>query len=126
MPATTAHRILVVDDEVDAARILQMGLERAGYQVITAQNGTEALAVVATTPSDLILLDIGMPGMDGLQVLACLKSDPETRHIPVVMLTAAADYQDMQRGWEHGSDLYLTKPIDPIELTSYIDTLLAD
>lgn len=121
-----ARRILVVDDEVDTTRILQMGLEQGGYQVIMAQNGAEALAAIAAELPDLILLDVDMPGMNGLQVLDHLKGDAATQHIPVVMLTAAADYHDMQRGWEHGSDLYLTKPIDPIELTSYVHTLLCD
>lgn len=125
MVKTTARKILVVDDEVDAARMLQIGLEQGGYQVITAQDGTEALAMVAATPPDLILLDVKMPGMNGLQVLDRLKGDVATQHIPVVILTAAAEYQDMQRGWEHGSDLYLTKPICAIELTSYMQTLLS-
>lgn len=125
MLETATRKILVVEDEADTARIIQLGLEQGGYEVITVHNGTEALAVVATAQPDLILLDVEMPGMNGLQVLDHLKRDAATRHIPVVMLTAAADYPDMQRGWEHGTDLYLTKPINPIDLATYMRTLLS-
>ncbi|MBV9468676.1 MAG: response regulator [Abitibacteriaceae bacterium] len=123
--ATSARKILVVDDEQDIVRSIQLGLEQVGYQVHTARDGHEALSAVATERPDLIILDVRMPVMDGLQVLDCLKGDAKTHDIPIVMLTAAADQQDMKKGWEHGSDLYLTKPIHPVQLADYMQTLLS-
>lgn len=117
--------ILVVDDEPDVVRLLQVNLEQAGYQVITAENGQDALGRVAADNPDLILMDHMMPVMDGLEALKNLKGNQTTAKIPVVILTANNSYAEMAKGWESGTDLYLTKPIIVAELMSYIDCILS-
>lgn len=117
--------ILVVDDEQDTVRLLQFNLEKAGYRVITAENGQRALECVASNKPDLILMDHSMPVMDGLEALKHFKGNPATAEIPVVILTANASYSAMSKGWESGTDLYLTKPIMASELTSFIERILS-
>lgn len=117
--------ILVVDDEQDVIRLLQINLEQAGYQVITAENGKDALERVAERRPDLILMDHMMPVMDGLEALRNLKDDQTTAKIPVVILTANDSYSEMSKGWESGTDLYLTKPVPTAELMEFIDCILS-
>src|SRR5260370_18636960 len=87
-------RLLVVDDEPDIALLCRINLEAAGYQVVTAGDGREALKLVTETIPDLVLLDVLMPDPDGLAVLAEIRQNPATAHVPVVMLTARADTSD--------------------------------
>ncbi len=115
-----AKKILAVDDEKHIVRLVQVNLERAGYQVATAYDGVEALKKVQEYQPDLIVLDVMMPQMDGFEVLKHLKANPETRDIPVVMLTAKAQDADVFRGWQSGVDCYLTKPFNPLELLSFV------
>ena len=118
------HKILVVDDEAELAHTFQIWLQQKGYEVSIAFDGPQALRLVAAKRPDLILLDVWMPGMSGLEVLERLKADPQTRGIPVIILSAANQYEDMQKGWQGGTDLYLTKPIQLIQLSEYIETVL--
>ena len=111
-------RILIVDDVPVNTRLLQAKLAAEYYQVETAQNGFEALRLVNSWQPDLILLDVMMPDMDGYQTCRRLKSDSQTTHIPVVMITALGDVTERLRGLEVGADDFLTKPLD-------YDTLLA-
>jgi two-component system alkaline phosphatase synthesis response regulator PhoP/two-component system response regulator VicR len=120
MSADTNKTILVVDDEKHIVRLVQINLERAGYKVITAQDGKEGLQKAQQEKPDLIVLDVMMPYMDGFEVLKHLKKDPETRNIPVIMLTAKAQDADVFRGWKEGVDTYLTKPFNPMELLSFV------
>ena len=113
-------KILAVDDERHIVRLVQVNLERAGYQVISAFDGKEALKKVESEKPDLIVLDVMMPHMDGFEVLTRLKSDDKTKNIPVVMLTAKAQDADVFRGWASGVDCYLTKPFNPIELLTFV------
>jgi two-component system alkaline phosphatase synthesis response regulator PhoP len=113
-------KILAVDDERHIVRLVQVNLERAGYQVVSAFDGKEALKKVESEKPDLIVLDVMMPHMDGFEVLKRLKSDDKTRNIPVVMLTAKAQDADVFRGWASGVDCYLTKPFNPIELLTFV------
>jgi two-component system alkaline phosphatase synthesis response regulator PhoP len=113
-------RILAVDDERHIVRLVQVNLERAGYQVISAFDGKEALKKVESEKPDLIVLDVMMPHMDGFEVLKRLKADDKTKNIPVVMLTAKAQDADVFRGWASGVDCYLTKPFNPIELLTFV------
>ncbi|NUQ71025.1 MAG: response regulator [Chthonomonadales bacterium] len=113
-------KILAVDDEKAIVRLVQVNLEREGYEVVTAYDGREALEKVASERPDLIVLDVMMPYMDGFEVLQNLKKDPETRDIPVIMLTAKAQDQDVFRGWQSGVDCYLTKPFNPMELKAFV------
>ncbi len=113
-------KILVVDDEKPIVRLVQVNLEHAGYEVITAYDGKEALEKVAQEKPDLIVLDVMMPQMDGFEVMQRLQANPETRDIPVIMLTAKAQDADVFRGWQAGVTLYLTKPFSPFELISFV------
>ncbi|MBM3494449.1 MAG: response regulator [Armatimonadetes bacterium] len=115
-----AKKILAVDDEKAIVRLVQVNLEREGYQVVTAYDGREALEKVASERPDLVVLDVMMPYMDGFEVLQQLKKDPETRDIPVIMLTAKAQDADVFRGWQSGVDCYLTKPFNPMELKAFV------
>ena len=118
------RKILVTDDEMPVVRIIKTNLELEGFQVVTAFNGEEALSQVQTEKPDLVILDVMMRKMDGWEVLARLKGDPATEDLPVVMLTALSQIEDMDRGARLGNDCYLTKPFDPTELISMVRRLL--
>ncbi len=107
------EKILVVDDEEDILELLSFNLSREGYQVFTAATGEEALNLSRSTNPDLIVLDLMLPGMDGLEVAKILKTDPGLRHIPIVMLTAKGEEADIVTGLELGADDYVTKPFSP-------------
>ncbi len=113
-------KILAVDDERHIVRLVQVNLERAGYTVVTAYDGKEALEKIASEQPDLVVLDVMMPYMDGFEVLQNLRKNPETRELPVIMLTAKAQDADVFRGWQSGVDCYLTKPFNPMELISFV------
>ena len=113
-------KILAVDDEKHIVRLVQITLEKEGYELITASNGREALEKVAVEKPDLVVMDVMMPEMDGLEALAKMKNDPATAGIPVIMLTAKAQDSDVFRGWQSGADLYLTKPFNPSELVTFV------
>ena len=115
--------MVVADDDPDIVDILTFNLEAAGYQVQSASDGAAALELATGTAPDLVVLDIMMPRMDGLQVLAALKAEPTTKEIPVVMLTAKTSDSDLWQGWEAGADYYITKPFDLEELLRFIGYL---
>jgi signal transduction histidine kinase len=117
-------RILVVDDTPDIQELLRIHLEAAGYQVLVAGNGQEALAAVTAEAPDLILLDVLMPVMDGYEVCRRLKADGETAFIPIVILTALQDLSHRLRGIELGADDFLTKPFNHLELLTRVRSLL--
>ncbi len=118
-------KILACDDERHIVRLIQVNLERAGYGVITAFDGTDALRKVDSDRPDLIVLDVMMPKMDGFEVLKRLQANPETRDIPVIMLTAKAQDMDVFKGWSSGASAYLTKPFNPLELLTFIKRVLS-
>jgi two-component system alkaline phosphatase synthesis response regulator PhoP/two-component system response regulator VicR len=120
-----ARKILTCDDEKNIVRLIQVNLERQGYEVVTAYNGRECLEKVETEQPDLILLDLMMPEMTGFEVLEVLKADPKTAKIPVIMLTARTQDQDVLKGWQSGVECYLTKPFNPIELITFIKRIFA-
>ena len=115
-----AKRILAVDDERHILRLVQINLEKAGYEVVTATNGREAIEAATEKKPDLIVMDVMMPEMDGFEALQNLKSNEETEKIPVIMLTAKAQDADVFHGWQSGADLYLTKPFNPMELLTFV------
>ena len=117
------RRVVVADDDPDIVDILVFNLTAAGYDVESAADGVAALELVTASRPDLVVLDIMMPRMDGLQVLAALKAEPETKEIPVVMLTARASDTDLWEGWDAGADYYITKPFDLEELLRFIGYL---
>lgn len=120
-----ARKILTCDDEKNIVRLIQVNLERQGYEVVTAYNGRECLEKVDSEKPDLILLDLMMPEMSGFEVLEALKGNPATAKIPVIMLTARTQDKDVLRGWQGGVECYLTKPFNPIELITFIKRIFA-
>ena len=118
-------RILIVDDEPLNVDYLEQELESLGFTTDTAANGLEALERVAAAPPDLVLLDVMMPRMDGFNALRILKGDPDTRLIPVVLMTALNSLEDRVRGIEAGADDFLSKPVDDRELLARIRTALS-
>lgn len=117
-------RILVVDDQAANVRLLEARLQAEYFDVCTAADGFEAIEVAGTEQPDLILLDVMMPGMDGYETCSRLKADRNTRHIPVVMVTALDQREDRIRGLEAGADEFLTKPIDDVALFARVRSLL--
>jgi CheY-like chemotaxis protein len=113
--------ILVVDDEDSIRSLLRQELGEAGYHIEEASNGKEALAKVRINRPDLIILDVMMPEMNGFDVAAILKNDPQTMDIPIIVLSIV---QDKARGFRIGVDRYLTKPIDTTSLFAEVGTLL--
>lgn len=119
-------KILAVDDERHIVRLIQVNLERAGYTVVTAYDGREALQKIEAEQPDLVVLDVMMPYMDGLEALKRIRANPATRALPVIMLTAKAQDQDVFQGYSHGVDIYLTKPFNPIELLTFIKRIFSE
>jgi len=117
-------RILVVDDEIYIVHILDFSLGMEGYEVITALDGEQALERLKKDRPDLIVLDIMMPKLDGYEVCKAIKSNPETRHIPVILLSAKGRNVDQKMGYDVGADDYITKPFSPRKLVERINQLL--
>jgi len=118
------HKIMIVDDEADVVDMLVINLRAAGFQVIAVEDGAAALAKARNEAPSLIVLDLMLPRMPGLEICRVLKSDVATRHIPVIMLTAKAEEVDKIVGLELGADDYVTKPFSPRELILRINRSL--
>lgn len=117
-------RILVVDDEPDILNLLDYNLRKAGFKVLSAKDGPEAIDTARQQRPDLILLDIMLPDMEGTEVLKRLKTFDTTRHIPVIMLTAKGEEVDKIIGFELGAEDYITKPFSPRELILRVRAVL--
>jgi phosphate regulon transcriptional regulator PhoB len=117
-------RVLIVEDEPDIRELVVHHLKREGYQVSTAASGEEALRQVHASLPDLVLLDLMMPAMDGLEVCRRLRQDPGTATLPIVMLTAKGDEVDRVIGLEIGADDYVVKPFSPKELLARVRAVL--
>jgi adenylate cyclase len=120
----TPPRILIADDNPSNRDILQTRLAIHGYEILTATDGEEALRIAREKQPDLVLLDIMMPKIDGLQVCRLLKADPSLPFIPIIMITAKTDSKDIVAGLEAGGDEYLTKPVDQAALVARIKSML--
>ena len=120
-----SRRVLVVDDHPPVIIIIRKVLEGGGFRVLSARTGDECLAAVHAEQPDLLILDLVMPGMDGLEVLRTLRQDPETRHLPVIVLTAWRSEGDELNGRLGGADRYLTKPFRTAELVAAVEEVLA-
>jgi DNA-binding response OmpR family regulator len=117
--------VLVVDDDPVIQKLLQVNFEMEDYTVLTASDGVEGLARAREERPDIVVLDIMMPRMNGLEVASALKADPDTARIPVILLSAKAQGSDLQAGSDTGADDYVTKPFDPLELLERVSSLLA-
>ena len=117
-------RVLIVEDEPDIRELVVHHLKREGYQVSAASSGEEALRQVQAAPPDLVILDLMMPAMDGLEVCRRLRQDPATVSLPIVMLTAKGDEVDRVLGLEIGADDYIVKPFSPKELLARVRAVL--
>jgi two-component system phosphate regulon response regulator PhoB len=117
-------RILTVDDEEDILELVAYNLKKGGYHVTCVSTGEAALKAVRAEPPDLILLDLMLPGLDGLEVCRLLKQDPGTQPIPIVMLTAKGEESDIVLGLELGADDYVTKPFSPRVLLARVKAVL--
>ena len=116
--------VLVADDEEDIRALVAFRLKRAGYEVITAADGEEALRLATTRLPDLAVLDMMMPKATGLEVTRSMREREATRDIPVILLTARAQEADVAHGYEVGADDYIKKPFSPKDLQTRVQTLL--
>src|SRR5437762_7297345 len=123
-PSAPAERVLVVDDEPDIVALVAYHLAKSGYSVSTATSGPEGLAVARRDRPSLIILDLMLPGLSGLEVMEELRGDPATSRIAVLMLTARREESDRIKGLSVGADDYLTKPFSPQELVLRVAAIL--
>lgn len=123
----TASRpvVLVADDDPDILQLVALHLRRLGCDVITAADGSSALALAQERLPQLAVLDVSMPGLTGLDVTAALRAAEATREIPVILLTARVQSADVERGLEAGASGYVTKPFSPLELSERVRALLS-
>ena len=121
---TVSQHVLVVDDEEDLLELVRYNLSKEGYRVTCFATGEDALKTARKQPPDLIVLDLMLPAVDGLEVCRRLKGDPKTRDIPIIMLTAKSEESDMVAGLERGADDYIAKPFSPRVLAARIKALL--
>ena len=118
-------RVLVIDDDPVIVKLLRVNFEIEGFDVISAGDGHEGLEKARTEAPDVLVSDIMMPRMNGLELVSALKADPTTADLPVLLLSAKAQTADVQRGFELGADEYVTKPFDPLELIERVTALVA-
>jgi len=116
--------ILVVDDNQQNLELLQAYLEDVDCQAVPARDGLEALEIIAKDPPDLILLDVMMPKMSGFEVCKRIKNNPKTSDIPVIMVTALNEFGDIERAIDSGTDDFLSKPVNKLELLTRVKTML--
>jgi two-component system alkaline phosphatase synthesis response regulator PhoP len=118
------YKILLVDDEPDLLELVKYNLIRDGYEVFTAEDGRQALVLAKEIKPDLIVLDVRMPGLDGIETCRRIRSDPKIANLPVIMLTALGQEIDELKGLDAGADDYLTKPVSYRKLQARVNTLL--
>jgi CheY-like chemotaxis protein len=121
---TSARLVLVADDEEDILTLVSTIVERAGHEVVSVRDGAQVLAAIRERRPDLVVLDISMPEVDGLEVLRRVRADGETRELPVLLLSARAQEADVRRGFDTGASAYVKKPFSPSELARRVDELL--
>ena len=124
MIAVAKQKVLVIEDEPDILEVIQYNLEREGHKVIACRNGEQGLSRIRTDNPDLVILDLMLPGMDGVEVCRQVKADPITRAIPIIMVTAKSEESDIVLGLGIGADDYLGKPFSPRELIARVKVVL--
>ena len=117
-------KILIVDDEPDIVQLISYNLKKEGFHIATALDGEEALTKVREGHLDLIILDLMLPGIHGMELCRILRNNPKTAHVPIIMLTARGEEADKVRGLETGADDYMTKPFSPKELMARVKAIL--
>ena len=122
MPAAT---VLVVEDDPVILRLLEVNFELEGFTVLLAHDGAEGIEVARANQPDVIISDIMMPKTSGLELVEVLKADPDTKGIPIVLLSAKAQTSDLKTGLEAGADDYVTKPFEPLDLVERVNELLS-
>jgi two-component system phosphate regulon response regulator PhoB len=123
-PAAGKTRVLIADDDPTIVTVVKAVLVKHGMECLVAQNGGVAVTLVKAHHPDAVILDINMPFLDGFEVLHAIKKDPQTRHIPVIMLTSLKQESDIVRGFGLGADDYVVKPFRPLELAARLNRLL--
>jgi DNA-binding response OmpR family regulator len=121
MPEST---VLLVDDDPVILKLLEVNFEMEGFAVLLAHDGTEGVEIARTQRPDLVISDIMMPKMSGLDLVGELKSDPDTSDIPIILLSAKAQATDVRAGVDAGADDYVTKPFEPLDLVDRVNRLL--
>ncbi len=121
MPAPT---VLVVEDDPTILQLLEVNFEMEGFIVVRAEDGEQGLAAARETKPDVVVSDVMMPKMSGLELVKALKASPETRSIPVILLSAKAQGTDVRGGLEAGADDYVTKPFEPLDLIDRVNAVL--
>jgi DNA-binding response OmpR family regulator len=116
--------VVVADDDEDILSLVRLSLGARGYDVEVARNGSAALELLRRRPAAAAVLDIAMPGLDGLEVLTRVRGDPRIAELPVVLLSARAQESDVARGYEVGASKYIRKPFSPRELVAALDELV--
>ncbi len=122
MPAPT---VLVVEDDPVILRLLEVNFELEGFAVLLAHDGAEGIEVARQQKPDVIVSDIMMPHTSGLELLTTLKGDPDTKAIPIILLSAKAQTSDLKTGMDAGADDYVTKPFEPLDLVERVNALLS-
>jgi DNA-binding response OmpR family regulator len=122
MPAPT---VLVVEDDPVILRLLEVNFDLEGFEVILAHDGAEGIAAARSHRPDVIISDIMMPHTSGLELVTALKSDPDTKDIPIILLSAKAQTSDLKTGLDAGADDYVTKPFEPLDLVERVNELLS-
>lgn len=125
MTRNDARLVLIAEDDADIGKLVSRTLVRAGFDVALAGNGTEALALAEQRPPAAAVLDVSLPGFDGLELTRRLRQTPSTEKIPIILVTARARPEDADRGFDAGASAYMSKPFSPAELRDRIEGLLA-
>ena len=120
-----SHRVLVVDDDPVIVRLLEVNFEMEGFQVISAVDGMDGVERCRAEQPDIVVSDVMMPKLNGLELCVAIKADETTKHIPVVLLSAKAQVSDIRAGLDAGADDYVTKPFEPLDLIDRVNKLLA-
>lgn len=120
----SSRKVLVVDDEPDIVELVSYNLKKEGFEVSSVPDGEEALAEIKKGKADILILDLMLPGLQGMELCRILRSDPKTKNLPVIMLTAKGEEVDRILGLETGADDYMTKPFSPRELIARVKAVL--
>jgi two-component system alkaline phosphatase synthesis response regulator PhoP len=118
------HKIVVIEDEPDILEVLEYNLEREGFRLISCRDGEDGLRAVGKEGPALVLLDLMLPGLDGIEVCRAIRSDPVTAHIPIIMVTAKGEESEIVLGLGVGADDYIVKPFSPKELVARVKAVL--